>query len=173
MAQALLFKTAVTEAMSLGAFLASLDFKRLSIYTVLGAVWTAPVVHYWFDLLEAAFKDKKKAAGTPPLSFAMRMFKALKMVTLDQAIGAPLVNTGFMFLFTLAAALTTGSGALEAGSQASTKLKNNLWGTLLVCWRIWPVADMINFAFVPAKLRVLFVNFVGLGWNIYLSAAVN
>ncbi|CAM9970554.1 unnamed protein product [Pylaiella littoralis] len=109
----------------------------------------------------------------PLPSFAMRMFKALKMVTLDQAIGAPLVNAGFMFLFTLATALTTGSGALEAGSQAGAKLKNNLWGTLLVCWRIWPVANTINFAFVPAKLRVLFMNFVGLGWNIYLSAAVN
>lgn len=78
-----------------------------------------------------------------------------------------------MFLFTLATALTTGSGPLQAGGEAGSKLKNSLWSTLLVCWRIWPVANMINFAFVPAKLRVLFMNFVGLGWNIYLSAAVN
>lgn len=94
MAQALSFKTAATEAVSLGAFLAALEFKRLFIYTVLGAVWIAPVVHYWFDFLEAAFKGKKKPAGTPPPSFAMKMFKALKMVTVDQAIGAPFVNAG-------------------------------------------------------------------------------
>lgn len=61
---------------------------------MLGALWIAPVVHYWFDALEAATKDKKAVPGAPAPSFSMRMFKALKMVTLDQTIGAPLVNAG-------------------------------------------------------------------------------
>jgi len=94
MAQALAFKTAATEAVTLSAFLSALELKRFGIYAVLGALWIAPVVHYWFDALEAAFKDKKTVAGTPPPSFSMKMFKALKMVTVDQTIGAPLVNAG-------------------------------------------------------------------------------
>lgn len=94
MAQALAFKTAATEVTTLSAFLAALDLKRFGIYGVLGALWIAPVVHYWFDALEAVFKDKKAVASTPPPSFSMKMFKALKMVTLDQTIGAPLVNGG-------------------------------------------------------------------------------
>lgn len=91
LAQALAFKLAATEAVSLGALVAALEFKRFAIYTFLGAVWIAPVVHYWFDALEAGFKDKKAVASP---SFAMKMFKALKMVTLDQTIGAPVVNAG-------------------------------------------------------------------------------
>lgn len=94
MAQALTFKTAATEAVTLSGFLDALDLTRFGIYGVLGALWIAPVVHYWFDALEAAFKDKKAAAGAPPPSFSMKMFKAVKMVTVDQSIGAPLVNAG-------------------------------------------------------------------------------
>lgn len=91
LAQALAFKLAATEAVTLGGLMAALEFKRFAIYTFLGAVWIAPVVHYWFDALEAGFKDKK---GSPTPSFAMKMFKAFKMVTVDQTIGAPLVNAG-------------------------------------------------------------------------------
>lgn len=78
-----------------------------------------------------------------------------------------------MFLFTLATAVCTGAGGLQAVRKAGAMVRDNLWGTMLVCWRLWPVANLLNFAFVPANLRVLFLNFVGLGWNIFLSAAVN
>lgn len=92
LAQALSFKLAATKAVTLGGMLAALEFKRFAIYTVLGAIWIAPVVHYWFDALEATFKDKK--IGAPPPSFQMKMFKVLKMVVADQTIGAPIVNSG-------------------------------------------------------------------------------
>lgn len=36
-------------------------------------------------------------------------------------------------------------------------------------WKIWPAATMINFMYVPMQYRVLFANFIGLFWNIYLS----
>ncbi len=94
MAQALAFKTAASESMTLSAFLSALDLKRFGIYSILGFLWIAPLVHYWFDALEAVFKDKKAVGSTPPPSFSMKMFKVLKMVTLDQTIGAPLVNAG-------------------------------------------------------------------------------
>eukprot|EP00752_Nemacystus_decipiens_P014597 g12999.t1 len=170
LAQALSYKLAATEAINLGGLLATLEFKRFAVYTFLGAVWIAPVVHYWFDLLEQQFKDKK---GSPAPSFAMKMFKALKMVTVDQTIGAPLVNAGIIFLVPFLNAVTAGAGPFGAVKKAGELLKEGILPTMLVCWKIWPIANMINFAFVPAKLRVLFMNFVGLGWNIYLSAAVN
>ena len=78
-----------------------------------------------------------------------------------------------MFLFTLATALCTGTPGVQAARKSLAMVRANIWATLLVCWKLWPVANLLNFAFVPANLRVLFMNFVGLGWNIYLSAAVN
>jgi hypothetical protein len=36
-------------------------------------------------------------------------------------------------------------------------------------WRVWPIAQLINFAFVPLHFRVLFGNIVRFFWTIYLS----
>lgn len=89
MAQALMF-TQASGAVTLGKFVRSVELQRFSIYTFLGAFWIAPFVHYWFDTLESITKSPEG----PPRTFVGRMGKALKMVTLDQSIGAPLVNAG-------------------------------------------------------------------------------
>ena len=36
-------------------------------------------------------------------------------------------------------------------------------------WKLWPTAQAINFFFVPAKLRVTYVNSVTFVWTVYLS----
>ncbi|KAI8898165.1 hypothetical protein BC833DRAFT_526192 [Globomyces pollinis-pini] len=38
---------------------------------------------------------------------------------------------------------------------------------------VWPFANMINFKFVPVPYRLAYTNLVGIGWNSYLSYAVN
>jgi hypothetical protein len=35
-------------------------------------------------------------------------------------------------------------------------------------WKVWPVAALINYKFVPLQFRVLFINCVALGWSIFL-----
>lgn len=90
LAQALAFKSAATDSVTLGAFVGALEFQRFAIYGFLGAFWIAPIVHYWFNALESMTKSK----NGPPKTFAGRMGKALKMMALDQAIGAPVVNAG-------------------------------------------------------------------------------
>lgn len=42
-----------------------------------------------------------------------------------------------------------------------------------VCRKIWPLVNVINFKFVPANLRVLFGNFVGFLWGIYVMQLTN
>nr|ACO15358.1 Mpv17-like protein [Caligus clemensi] len=39
--------------------------------------------------------------------------------------------------------------------------------------QIWPMAQLINFYFVPFLMRPLFVNFVALFWNSYLAWKLN
>lgn len=38
-----------------------------------------------------------------------------------------------------------------------------------VGWAFWPVANIINFRFVPSTSRVAYVNAAGLVWNAILS----
>ena len=44
---------------------------------------------------------------------------------------------------------------------------------MLMNWRIWPLANAINFALVPPPLRVLFSNVISVGWNAFLSSSMN
>ena len=36
-------------------------------------------------------------------------------------------------------------------------------------YKIWPVAQFLNIYFVPLHLRVLWLNMIGLCFNVYLS----
>jgi hypothetical protein len=35
--------------------------------------------------------------------------------------------------------------------------------------QVWPLANLINYKFVPLSQRVLFIQGIALGWNVYLS----
>ncbi len=36
---------------------------------------------------------------------------------------------------------------------------------------LWPLVQMANFAFIPSHLQPIFVNFINIGWNTFLSYA--
>lgn len=36
-------------------------------------------------------------------------------------------------------------------------------------YKIWPLASIINFVFVPAEKRLVFLSGIGLLWGIYMS----
>jgi len=50
-----------------------------------------------------------------------------------------------------------------------SEINDKLWPTLVANWKVWPLLQLINFALVPIKLQVLYVNFFGVFWNTYLS----
>ena len=47
--------------------------------------------------------------------------------------------------------------------------KAKLWPVLLTNWKVWPIAQVINFYAVPPHFQLLFVNAVGFFWTIYLN----
>jgi hypothetical protein len=79
-----------------------------------------------------------------------------------------LVMTPPFLLFTLAYIKYFISFDAKATVSA---VRNTYAATLFTNWRVWTVAQAVNFGVVPLQYRVLFGNMVSLWWNIYLSLA--
>lgn len=36
-------------------------------------------------------------------------------------------------------------------------------------YKIWPIASIVSFSFVPVEKRIVFLSFIGFLWGIYMS----
>ncbi|KAG1715786.1 hypothetical protein ID866_1362 [Astraeus odoratus] len=90
-------------------------------------------------------------------------FKALsKRVAADQLIIGPISQL----------ALFVGCmGAMERRSIAEIRERyTDLYATaLLTNWKVWPVAQLINFRYMPLPYRIPFQSTCGVFWTLYLS----
>jgi protein Mpv17 len=82
-------------------------------------------------------------------------------VIADQLAFAPVANTAF-----LACSELLEGRSLEA---ASARVHHDLPDVMLMNWRVWPLAAAANFALVPVRHQVTFVNGVLVCWSAYLS----
>jgi protein Mpv17 len=88
----------------------------------------------------------------------------LSKVFIDQTLNSP-VGTATFFFWT----------QLWKGRPERTmpELREKLWPTTQVAWRLWPAAQAINFLMVPAHLRIVFINAVAIVWTTILSTISN
>ena len=89
----------------------------------------------------------------------------LEKVAIDQGIQAPIFTAIILCFF----AIIEGKGL----DFAKTQIKEELGGILVKNWSVFLPATVINLAFCPPQLRVLFLNCVFFGWVIYLSLLIN
>lgn len=86
-----------------------------------------------------------------------------KMV-LDQLLTSPIM-TMFFFMVMRCCDGRSDDALAYAWSKLGPTLKAN--------YTLWPAALLVNFAFVPCELRVLYCNVVGLAWAAILSTILN
>lgn len=72
-------------------------------------------------------------------------------------------------LNTLAFFILMGLLKNQALSQIAVTVKEQTMPIILAGYRIWPLASIISFTVVPVEKRVVFMNFVGLLWGVYMS----
>jgi protein Mpv17 len=129
----------------------TINISRTVRFTILGVVYTAPALHYWYGFLGRIIVGNN-------------YYSTVNRVLLDQLLFAPLFLSGF-FSFAL---------ALEGSYQnIIPKLKADLVSTIFANFSVWIPAQLINFGFVHPSFQVLFANIVGFFWNIYLSKSTN
>ncbi|XP_071953369.1 mpv17-like protein 2 isoform X2 [Antedon mediterranea] len=125
----------------------SYNWKRTGRMACIGLA-LGPFNHYWYFFLDRFL---------PGTSGKM----VIKKILLDQVVAAPFFNGSFIL----------GMGLLEGKSLTENldNFKSKFPTLYLMDWCIWPVAQAINFTFIPSYLRVTYVNFITLGWDAVLS----
>lgn len=126
----------------------SFDVARCTRSGVFGALAVGPVFHVWFRTLDRLFPGSGSR-------------QVLSKLAWDQLAMAP-VFTSFYF---------AGMGAMEGASlsEIQSRWSHGFGPTLAANYMIFPLAQGINFAFVPLHLQVLVLNAGGLAYNVVLS----
>ena len=82
-------------------------------------------------------------------------------IALDQLIWTPPSLMTFYFSM----ACMEGRGIHEGAERAKTML----WPTLRINWPFWSCVQLVTFSVVPVQHRVVWVSFVHVGWNAFVS----
>mmetsp|Transcript_31323 Transcript_31323/g.47366 ORF Transcript_31323/g.47366 Transcript_31323/m.47366 type:complete len:186 (+) Transcript_31323:283-840(+) len=104
--------------------------------------------HYFYGFLDS------KLPGTKPVTVATK-------VAIDQTIWNPIF--GIMFFGYLN--LVEGKSFQEYKDKLNADLATAVMGS----WAVWVPAHTVNFAFIPPSQRLLYINSIQIGYNIFLS----
>lgn len=123
------------------------NYARTGRMMVIGMI-IGPCDHIWYGFLDRILPLKSSAV-------------VAKKILLDQIIAAPSFTSIFFI----------GMGTLEGRSLKNSweELCSKFWAVYKADWVVWPAAQAINFMFLPPQLRVIYVGFVTLCWDSFLS----
>ncbi|KAJ3775866.1 hypothetical protein FB446DRAFT_723581 [Lentinula raphanica] len=124
------------------------NYTRTARFLFYGACLFGPVLTKWHQFINRRHFDSPLRA-------------VIYKVTLDQFVAAPFITVPMFF----------GSMSIMEGrpDEAIPRIRNSYVSTLTRGWCLFIPAQIVNFAFVPISMRILFFSTVALCWNTYLS----
>lgn len=120
-----------------------------------------PLIGRWNVFLERRFPLRigrpSRSTESPRVSIA----GLTKRVSSDQLLMAPIGLAIFL----------TSMGLMEGRDPQHIHGKfKDLYGKAMIAnWQVWPLAQLINFRFMPLPYRVPFQSTCGVFWTLYLS----
>ncbi len=133
----------------------NLDYERTLRFFTIGCTLHGPMFHYALPWLHRVqFCRVKRVFGN------------------WQNHALPKVALGHVTLFPAYTSMFLGYlGVLEGLSVKENveRMESRLPDLLIYGSTIWPVANIVNFAYVPLHRRLLYLNMIGVGWNAFLS----
>jgi len=130
------------------------DLLRTARFFAFG-ILMGPLIGRWNQFLEITFPLRAPGrSNINPLSLAKRVIS-------DQLFAAPIGIAAFVGAM----------GLMEGRSneQIASKYSDIFMPALLTNWKVWPIAQLINFRYMPLAYRVPFSQTCGVFWNLYLS----
>ncbi|GMF19080.1 unnamed protein product [Phytophthora lilii] len=128
--------------------LVSLGTARTIRMMVWGSVLFAPIAHTWVNFVERTVGSHGKVV-------------VFKKMLLDMFVLAPSINTLFFTTTQMMEGKSMSHGLDFAVDRLPQTLKAN--------YTIWPLANIVNYGYVPLQYRILFINCVNLVWTTVLS----
>ncbi|XP_013146242.1 PREDICTED: peroxisomal membrane protein 2 [Papilio polytes] len=114
-----------------------------------GLLFGGTIPHYFYEILERIFPEDAVA------------FPLAKKLLFERAIFAPIMQA--FSLYTL-------SRFEGKNHNAALKQLFSLYYSVLEAnWKWLTLFQIINLAFIPPMLRVLFMNLVGFGWAMFIA----
>lgn len=110
-----------------------------------------------------SFAESPSLPKTDSSGSSLDLITILKMVITDQLVMAPLSLVYFICFM----GFTEG----KTWEFIYARLHRLFLKLLLANWQVWPIIQLINFKFMPLRLRVPFSALCGIVWTIFLSYA--
>ena len=130
-----------------------LDRWRVTRSAVAGFVSHGPQCHFW-----GLFLDTHVQVGGAATTL-------LAKIVLDQTVFALYLNSVFCLL------LETMKG--NSWRSALQQVRATSWPSLKSSWRLWPAVNALTYSVVPQPMRVLWMDFIEIGWVAILATTVN
>lgn len=129
------------------------DLARTGRFFIVGATWHGPFFHH-------AFRGIESVVGSGTCARVV-----VKKVAFGHTVLFPTYTAGFFFAM----------AGLEGESMAVgyERLRDKAVDTFVSGTMYWPLANALNFAYVPKSGRILFLNAAGVAWNAYMSHVVS
>jgi len=124
------------------------DYHRLARMAAFGFLFHGTISHFFYNKLDAVIP------GKTPLAIAEKVFT-------DQVLWAPI----FTFIYLTWMGVTSGLSPAQVGD----KIKNDLVKGVVGSWSVWPLVHAVGFKFVPLEQRLLYINCIQIGYNVFLS----
>lgn len=157
----------------------ALDLLQLGRFVLLSAV-TAPPNYQWQLLLEKWFPAHARVASDNPRDERDIEKEGARQV--DDPRGKPKLNMRntltkwFVDCMTVGALVNTVAFLVLMGlmkgqgtGQIRDNLKTETIPIIVAGYKIWPIASIVSFSFVPVEKRIVFLSFIGFLWGIYMS----